>query len=68
VRIDTIRLSWFRGAGSDVVLPVGGSSIFVFGANGTGKSTFVDGIEVCVAGGKVAHLAHEYSGRHQEKD
>ncbi|MDR7225060.1 ABC-type lipoprotein export system ATPase subunit [Aminobacter aminovorans] len=41
--------------------------MFVYGANGAGKSSFVDGVEVCVSNGKVAHLAHEYSGRHQEK-
>jgi DNA repair exonuclease SbcCD ATPase subunit len=39
----------------------------VYGPNGAGKSSFVDGIEACVKGGKVAHLSHEYSGRHQEK-
>ena len=39
----------------------------VFGANGSGKSSFVDGVETCLNGGKVGHLSHEYSGRNQEK-
>ncbi len=67
MKIASIRLSWFRGAGAEAVLETNGGSVFAYGANGAGKSSFVDGVEVCVTGGKVAHLAHEYSGRHQEK-
>jgi ABC-type cobalamin/Fe3+-siderophores transport system ATPase subunit len=39
----------------------------IYGPNGSGKSSFVDGLEVCVRSGKIEHLAHEYSGRFQEK-
>ena len=67
MRIGSIRLSWFRGAASEALLTTNGRSVFAYGANGAGKSSFVDGVEVCLAAGKVAHLAHEYSGRHQEK-
>ena len=39
----------------------------VYGANGAGKSCFVDAIEYVLRGGRIEHLAHEYSGKHQEK-
>jgi energy-coupling factor transporter ATP-binding protein EcfA2 len=67
MRISSIRLCWFRGAGKEVKLVTQGASLFVFGQNGDGKSSFVDAIELCIADGKVAHLSHEYSGRFQEK-
>ncbi|MER9937134.1 hypothetical protein [Mesorhizobium sp. M0088] len=67
MKISSIRLSWFRGAAIEAVLLTNGGSVFIYGANGAGKSSFVDGVEVCVNNGKVAHLAHEYSGRHQER-
>jgi energy-coupling factor transporter ATP-binding protein EcfA2 len=38
----------------------------IYGENGAGKSSFVDAIEY-VLNGKIGHLAHEYSGKHQEK-
>ncbi len=44
-----------------------GHSVALYGPNGSGKSSFVDGVEVSVRGGKIDHLAHEYSGRFQEK-
>ena len=65
--IHSIHLSWFRGAAADATLKPEGGSIVVFGTNGSGNSSFVDRLETCVNGGKVAHLSHEYSGRHQEK-
>jgi hypothetical protein len=67
VRLGSVRLSWFRGAGREALLSPGGASLFGYGPNGSGKSSFVDAMEVCVCGGKVNHLAHEYSGRNQEK-
>jgi hypothetical protein len=39
----------------------------VYGMNGAGKSSFVDAVEYVLHNGKLAHLAHEYSGRNQEK-
>lgn len=39
----------------------------VYGENGSGKSSFIDAIEYILNGGKIRHLSHEYSGRHQEK-
>jgi DNA-directed RNA polymerase subunit RPC12/RpoP len=38
-------------------------SIVVYGLNGAGKSSFVDGFEYMFSGGKIGHLAHEYSGK-----
>jgi hypothetical protein len=63
MRIETIKLAWFRGAASSVSLETKGRSVVVYGLNGAGKSSFVDGIEYISSGGKIAHLAHEYSGR-----
>jgi hypothetical protein len=67
VRIKKVRLSWFRGAADPVALEPGDRSLVVYGQNGAGKSSFVDAIEYVVNKGKLGHLTHEYSGRHQEK-
>jgi energy-coupling factor transporter ATP-binding protein EcfA2 len=67
MRIETITLSWFRGAGQEAVLNTGSKSVVVYGANGSGKSTFADAIEYLVRNGKIEHLSHEYSGSRQEK-
>ncbi|MDP2673668.1 MAG: AAA family ATPase [Dehalococcoidia bacterium] len=67
MRIETITLSWFRGAAEHAVLDTGSKSVVVYGANGSGKSTFADAIEYLVKNGKIEHLAHEYSGSRQEK-
>ena len=66
MRIAAIRLSWFRGAATNDELETAGKSVATYGSNGSGKSSFVDGLE-CVISGKVQHLAHEYSGKNQEK-
>lgn len=39
----------------------------VYGVNGSGKSSFVDALEYALNDGKIGHLAHEYSGKRQEK-
>jgi recombinational DNA repair ATPase RecF len=67
VRIASIELSWFRGAASSDRLESAGRSIAVYGANGAGKSSFVDALEYTLSDGRIRHLAHEYSGRHQER-
>lgn len=67
MRIKELQLSWFRGAADPVSLDLGCKSMVVYGVNGSGKSSFVDAIEYVLQGGKVGHLAHEYSGRRQEK-
>lgn len=66
MRISAIRLSWFRGAATNDVLNTDGKSVATYGSNGSGKSSFVDGLEHVICG-KVQHLAHEYSGKNQEK-
>ncbi|MBM1170359.1 AAA family ATPase [Microvirga arabica] len=65
--IDTITLEWFRGAATGITLDTRGRSVAVYGPNGSGKSSFVDGVEFIISGGKIGHLAHEYSGRKLEK-
>ena len=67
MRIDRVDLSWFRGAAESGILDTNSKSIVVYGANASGKSTFVDGIEYITRNGKICHLQHEYSGSHQEK-
>jgi len=67
VRLKSVRLNWFRGAASPVELPANGKSLVVYGQNGAGKSSFVDGIEYAINDGRLEHLRHEYSGRHQER-
>jgi len=67
MRVASIWLSWFRGSAAEATLDCQGRSIAVYGANGAGKSCFVDAIEYVLSDGRVQHLAHEYSGRHQER-
>lgn len=67
MRLRSISLQWFRGAAESATLELGGRSAAIYGTNGAGKSSFVDGVEVMLGGGKVGHLSHEYSGRNQEK-
>jgi DNA repair exonuclease SbcCD ATPase subunit len=66
LRFRSIRLSWFRGAADSAEIGFSEKSLAIFGANGAGKSSFVDAVEAIISGGKVGHLAHEYSGRNQE--
>lgn len=67
MRLRSINLQWFRGAAAGTILELSGRSMVVYGTNGAGKSSFVDGVEATLTMGKVGHLIHEYSGRHQEK-
>jgi AAA15 family ATPase/GTPase len=60
-------LAWFRGAADPVTLNPESKSMVVYGENASGKSSFVDAIEYVINNGKIGHLAHEYSGKHQEK-
>lgn len=67
MRIKAIQLSWFRGAADPVLLEPDCKSMVVYGVNGSGKSSFVDAVEYVLNGGKIQHLAHEHSGKRQEK-
>lgn len=67
MRIDKIKISWFRGSADPIELDFRKKSIVVYGENGSGKSSFVDAVEHIVNIGKIFHLAHEYSGRKQER-
>jgi hypothetical protein len=67
MRIERIELSWFRGAAETGQLKANSRNVVVYGANASGKSTFVDGVEYIVRNGKICHLQHEYSGSYEEK-
>lgn len=67
MRVNSVELAWFRGAAAPIELKLASKSMVVYGANGSGKSSFVDGVEYLISDGKIGHLAHEYSGRRQEK-
>ena len=67
MRIDSINLSWFRGAAASVKLDCKLKSLVVYGQNAAGKSSFVDAVEYAISNGKIDHLAHEYSGTKQER-
>src|SRR5579859_6099476 len=67
MRIKSISLAWFRGAANTVSLDLDSKSAVVYGENGAGKSTFVDAIEYVLSDGRIGHLSHEYSGKHQVK-
>lgn len=66
MRIESIELSWFRGAGESIRLSPQTKSVVIYGANGAGKSSFADAFEYVISKGKINHLAHEYSGLHQQ--
>jgi DNA repair exonuclease SbcCD ATPase subunit len=67
MKIKTIDLSWFRGSADSILLDTKGKSVVIYGENGAGKSSFVDAIEYALNKGRIAHLAHEFSGKNQEK-
>lgn len=67
MKVLRIKLEWFRGAADNTTLVPAGKSVLIYGENGAGKSSFVDAIEYLLCDGKIGHLAHEYSGKHQEK-
>ncbi len=67
MRIKTVKVAWFRGAADSITLDPNSKSMVVYGENASGKSSFVDAIEYVIHEGKIKHLAHEYSGRYQEK-
>lgn len=67
MRVKSIKISWFRGSADPVELELNSRSIVLYGENGSGKSSFVDAIEHNIKDGKINHLAHEYSGRRQER-
>lgn len=66
MRIDAIGLRWFRGAADRVNLELACKSAVIYGPNASGKSSFVDAVEYLLTGGRINHLAHEYSGKKQE--
>jgi energy-coupling factor transporter ATP-binding protein EcfA2/endogenous inhibitor of DNA gyrase (YacG/DUF329 family) len=67
VRIEAIKLSWFRGAADKDTLDPKCKSLVVYGENASGKSSFVDAVEYVLNDGRIGHLSHEYSGKRQEK-
>ena len=67
MRITSIELAWFRGAADPVSLELNSKSMVIYGANGSGKSSFVDAIEYVLNSGIIEHLKNEYSGTRQVK-
>jgi ABC-type Mn2+/Zn2+ transport system ATPase subunit len=67
MRLKSVEMTWFRGAAASVTLDTLLKSVVIYGENGAGKSSFVDAVEFVMSGGKIRHLAYEYSGRRQEK-
>ena len=67
MRIESVKMAWFRGAAVSASLDTASKSVVTYGENGAGKSSFVDAVEFLMSDGKIRHLAHEYSGRRQER-
>ena len=61
MKISTIELNWFRGAGERIYLETGGKSVVIYGDNATGKSSFADAFEFIIRKGRISHLQHEYA-------
>ena len=68
LRIDSLELSWFRGAGDHAEIAVGGRSCVVYGDNASGKSSFVDGFEYVLEMGRIEHLRNEYADRSGQRN
>lgn len=67
MKVKNIDLSWFRGAGNSISLDTSMKNVMVYGANGAGKSSFVDALEYIIKEGRVKHLIHKHIGSKQEK-
>lgn len=67
MKVKNIDLSWFRGAGDSISLDTSMKNVVVYGANGTGKSSFADALEYIIREGKVIHLTHKKIGSKQIK-
>ena len=67
MKVNSINLSWFRGAAETVLLNTELKNVAIYGSNGSGKSAFCDAIEYLIMKGKIDHLRHEYSGPKQER-
>ncbi len=67
MRIKSIKIGWFRGSADPIELELNAKSLVLYGENGSGKSSFVDAVEYNIKDGKINHLAHEYSGKRQER-
>lgn len=52
MKIETIEMSWFRGAAAKAALPAGSKSTVVYGDNACGKSSFVDVVEFIITKAK----------------
>ena len=65
MKIESIELTWFRGASEKAKLITNLKNIVVYGENASGKSSFVDAIEYIITKGKIDHLRGEYSDRNQ---
>ena len=69
-RIRRLELRGFRGVRSEVALLFDSKSILLFGENGTGKSSFVDGLEKLLTGrvstldGRAQGLSSDRHGPH----
>ena len=67
MKVKNINLSWFRGAGESVNLDTDMKNVVVYGANGAGKSSFVDALEYIIEEGRIEHLVDRRIGSKQEK-
>jgi uncharacterized Zn finger protein (UPF0148 family) len=61
MKIETIEMSWFRGAATKVALTPQSKSVVVYGDTASGKSSFVDAMEFILTKGKIEHLKNEFS-------
>ena len=66
MRIKTLDMSWFRGAGRTTAIQLGGRSLLLYGPNGSGKSTICDALEL-FSSSKIRHLSHEYAQADESK-
>lgn len=51
-RIESVKIEGFKAFTKPQTIPINGKNLFIFGDNGTGKSSIVDAINWCIWGGK----------------
>lgn len=68
MRINSLELSWFRGAPESASIDTRDRSCVIYGDTASGKSSFVDGFEYLLNRGRIEHVSCEYADRSGQRN
>ena len=68
MKINSLELSWFRGAPERASIDARGRSCVIYGDTASGKSSFVDGFEYLLNRGRIEHVSCEYADRSGQRN